>query len=101
MVPQILLQPSDMTVLRGEPYSLECVGLPSERDSDTTFLNDSNIGQGTLHCFNYPRDSGFPVFRIENVSFSDQSSFYACQIYDNATRISIRTREATLTVHCR
>jgi len=92
-----------MTILRGNPYNLECVGLPTGGNtSQTTFLNDRNLAQGALRSFLYPDPPmGFPIFRIENVSFSDQSDCYHCQIRDETTRISFETRKATLTVDCK
>ena len=102
-LPRILLQPNDLTILRGNPYNLECVGLPTGGNtSQITFLNNRNLVQGALRSFFYPDPPmGFPIYRIESVSFSDQSGCYFCQITDATTRISFETRKATLTVHCK
>ncbi len=72
-----------MTLLAGEPYSLECVGWQTYDVTITSyrfFFNQSFFSTDPDDRFTYPTDPGFPVYRIESISVEEATNCTSCTI---------------------
>ena len=90
---QYLLLPEDVTVLEGNAYSLECVGLHSQ-SNQIYILNYSTP-------FFYPADSGLPILEVSNVTVAQHDGTHSVCLYGprHDGFHLLLSRRALLTVH--
>ena len=90
---KFLLLPHDATVLEGDSYSLECVGLHSQQ-TQIYILNYSTP-------FFYPSASGLPVLDVLNVTATQHDGTHSVCLYGphyDSPHLLL-SRKALLTVH--
>ena len=77
--PQFILQPRlSMTVLTGEPYSIECTAAHQVlQPALTVFIHDvDDVSAGSVYAYRYPDDQGFPIYRVESATFQEPECYY-------------------------
>ncbi len=82
-VANFFIHPRPLTLLAGEPYSLECVGWQSfdtRKTSYQFFFNQSFFFTEPDARFIYPNTSGFPVFRIDAITVEEATDCASCTI---------------------
>lgn len=65
-----------MTVLAGQPYSVECVGVQTERPSSSTLFFMGDVLNPATQ-FEYPSDPGVP-FHVKTAVFTVEPSALFC-----------------------
>ena len=101
------INPRPLTILAGEPFSLECVGSQSYDMSSTAyrfFYNQSVVFTAPDDEFLYPSDDDFPVYRIEAVTVDSSTTCTSCTISAPTPGSFGEVQEsakAPLTVHCK
>ena len=68
-----------MTVLRGEPYSVECFAVQvAQPKTAVTIHNDQGLSPGgSVLDYTYPDSQGFPVYRV-GVATLEEPECYFC-----------------------
>lgn len=100
---KITLSPRNATVLQGSVYSLECAGWQRMHPVSLYTFFDQTYRMMSLGSFEYPQDTGFPVYRVENVSFAHDASCFFCEFGPHAigpTYSKTSTHKAFLTIVC-
>ena len=73
---QLVVVPRNMTVLTGDPYSIECVGVQNAyQETKTTFHADGI--ENTVMSYFYPSNSGFPEYAVRSATL-DEPDCYFC-----------------------
>ena len=99
--PEFILEPRDMTVLRGEPYSVECFAAQNTQQSLTVTIRDLHgLSAGNALTYTYPDNEGFPVYRVESATLEEPGCYYCdtrSQPYD--TSLIFGSKKSMVTVH--
>ena len=96
--PQFILNPRSLTVLRGEPYSVECYYAQNSRPQTTvSFHNQLGISEGALLTYKYPNSTQpFPVYRVEEAIVEGNECFYCLGQTEPYDPLAIRGSEKSL-----
>ena len=100
--PKFILDPRDVTVLRGEPYSVECSAAQNTRRSLVVNIRDIHGSEsGNALTYTYPNDLGFPIYRVESATLEEPDCYYCdtrSQPYDGSL-IFGSEEKSMVTVH--
>ena len=102
VMPHFILRPRDWTVLTGQSYSIECVGIQTRTSyATTTFHGEQGLGDSFM-VFTYPNNSGYPVYTVNEATLDEQDCYF-CAImalpFDPAIASFSFTSKAYITVH--
>ena len=97
---QLVVHPRNVTVLKGDSYSVECVGVQNAvPDTKTTF--HSGGLEVTVMSYVYPSNTGFPVY-MSSASLDEPNCYFCVVMSDpfNPDQDYFRaTNKSYITVH--